>query len=96
MAGSCVIACPANSTANDEYLCECDDGYTTSGSTCVEIDECDPQPCLNGGTCTDLVNAFSCDCVAGFNGTTCDIQEGKLIDQHVITRGGSKQAQCKN
>ena len=24
-----------------------------------DIDECDSQPCLNNGTCTDLVNGLS-------------------------------------
>lgn len=30
------------------------------------------SPCLNGGTCTDGVSYFSCDCPVGFCGTTCD------------------------
>ena len=37
----------------------------------VEINECSPNPCNNGGTCTDLVNGFSCSCVAGYNGDDC-------------------------
>lgn len=37
-----------------------------------DIDECRPDPCQNNGTCTDLVNDYHCDCVAGFNGTNCE------------------------
>ena len=37
----------------------------------VEINECSPNPCKNGGSCTDLVNGFSCSCVAGYNGDGC-------------------------
>ena len=27
-----------------------------------EINECDPNPCENGGTCKDLENGYECDC----------------------------------
>ena len=32
----------------------------------MEIDECLPRPCENGGTCTDLVNGYHCDCLTDF------------------------------
>ena len=38
----------------------------------TDIDDCSPSPCENGGTCTDLVDDFSCDCAAGFTGFTCE------------------------
>ena len=38
----------------------------------VDIDECDSNPCLNGGTCNDAINRFYCDCAnTGFQGITC-------------------------
>ena len=37
----------------------------------VAVNECSPNPCKNGGSCTDLVNGFSCSCVAGYNGDDC-------------------------
>uniref|UniRef100_A0A7S4MN85 EGF-like domain-containing protein n=1 Tax=Odontella aurita TaxID=265563 RepID=A0A7S4MN85_9STRA len=40
-----------------------------------ESNECDPNPCKNGGTCTDLVNAYECDCTVSsplHTGTNCD------------------------
>lgn len=34
-----------------DYICQCADGY--EGDKCeTEINECDPNPCQNGGTCT--------------------------------------------
>ena len=37
----------------------------------VDISECSPTSCKNGGICTDLVNGFSCSCVAGYTGEDC-------------------------
>ena len=37
-----------------------------------DIDECAPNPCQNGGTCTDKVNAYTCNCLAGYQGTNCE------------------------
>ncbi|KAK7506491.1 hypothetical protein BaRGS_00001966, partial [Batillaria attramentaria] len=55
-------------------ICQCFPGYT--GPLCdIEIDECASEPCLNGGTCTDLINGFECSCRANFTGTTCELPE---------------------
>ncbi|KAM9734946.1 protein crumbs homolog 2-like [Menidia menidia] len=32
---------------------------------------CDPDPCLNGATCEDLFNRFSCACGPGWEGPLC-------------------------
>ena len=32
-----------------------------------DIDECTSNPCLNGGTCTDQVNGFTCSCLPDSN-----------------------------
>ena len=40
--------------------------------TFSDIDECEPDPCMNGGTCVDGVNGFNCSCTAGFVGDTCN------------------------
>ena len=34
-------------------------------------DECASSPCANGGTCNDLINKYTCNCVAGFAGARC-------------------------
>ena len=38
----------------------------------VDINECASTPCQNGGTCSDLVNAFQCQCADRFMGETCE------------------------
>ena len=46
------------------YFCTCHLGYT--GNLCQsEINECEPNPCQNGATCDDLINAFRCNCTEG-------------------------------
>ena len=47
--------------------------YNVPFVVAIDINECAGDPCLNGGTCTDGINAFSCQCVAGYEGSTCDI-----------------------
>jgi len=66
-------------------------------------DSCDPNPCLNGGECTDGLNSFTCDCSdTGFEGDTCeeDLDECVLgtdncdINGTCINTPGSFFCQC--
>ena len=38
----------------------------------TDIDDCMPDSCLNGGTCEDGINSFTCQCAEGFDGPTCE------------------------
>lgn len=40
-----------------------------------DVDECAMHPCLNNGTCIDLINDYQCHCINGFNGTNCTISK---------------------
>ncbi|XP_064532622.1 protein crumbs homolog 2 isoform X1 [Pseudopipra pipra] len=54
------------------FLCRCQPGFT--GETCfTNIDECESQPCQNGGLCQDLVNSFLCHCLPGYSGVECAV-----------------------
>ena len=39
---------------------------------CIDIDECESFPCQNGGTCTDSIAGYTCDCVPGHTGEDCE------------------------
>uniref|UniRef100_A0A663LSN9 Sushi, nidogen and EGF like domains 1 n=1 Tax=Athene cunicularia TaxID=194338 RepID=A0A663LSN9_ATHCN len=70
-----------------EYQCEL--GYTLSQHNhprvcrlpgiwsdppeCDEIDECQSQPCLNGGRCKDHIAEFLCLCEPGYTGHHCEL-----------------------
>ena len=39
---------------------------------CSDIDDCTPDPCMNGATCVNGVDSFNCTCAAGYTGNTCE------------------------
>lgn len=43
----------------------------------VDYDECASNPCLNGGSCGNHFNQFTCDCNDRFEGIICE--KGKYI-----------------
>uniref|UniRef100_A0A3B3V6D3 Fibulin-7-like n=1 Tax=Poecilia latipinna TaxID=48699 RepID=A0A3B3V6D3_9TELE len=51
----------------------CQESLTWTGQqpTCRGLSRCASSPCLNGGTCVDEVNQFSCVCAKGWAGETC-------------------------
>lgn len=49
------------------YKCECDPGW--SGANCgVNNNECESNPCVNGGSCRDMTGGYVCACREGFSG----------------------------
>ena len=38
----------------------------------VDINECESNPCENGGTCTDMEDGYGCECKSGFTGLQCE------------------------
>ena len=41
----------------------------------LHSDECTPGLCLNGATCIDGPNSFTCRCPSGFRGTYCHLRD---------------------
>ena len=47
-------------------------GFTDQNCS-TNIDDCSGNPCLNGGTCVDGINSFSCTCIPGHTGSNCSV-----------------------
>ena len=51
-------------------------GHSATGKRCDEdVKECQSNPCLNGGICSDdgPINTYSCACLGGWKGQNCEI-----------------------
>ncbi|WAR32017.1 NOTCH-like protein [Mya arenaria] len=46
--------------------------FAVSISQCDDYDNCQSAPCLNGGTCYDKIESFTCSCMQGFDGVKCE------------------------
>ncbi|XP_028255556.1 vitamin K-dependent protein Z-like isoform X1 [Parambassis ranga] len=52
-------------------------------------DQCEPNPCLHGGNCTDRVGGFSCSCRAPHYGAACELKRpGQPSSAPQTTRAG--------
>jgi cysteine-rich repeat protein len=74
--------------------CAVEPGYSCTGSSCTDIDECATD---NGGcaqTCTNTIGGFACSCGAGYvldaNGRTCE-----YLNECATNNGGCAQF-CTN
>ncbi len=45
--------------------------------SCLDINECQSNPCVNGSTCSDMINQYNCTCIPGYTGIHCET--GKTI-----------------
>ena len=41
----------------------------------VEVNECQSNPCLNGGTCVDGLKSYRCICSERYTGDNCELRE---------------------
>ncbi|XP_070071373.1 cubilin homolog [Drosophila takahashii] len=53
--------------------------------------ECESNPCQNGGTCHDAYKGFQCECSAGWQGVTCEDDVNECF-----TLAGTDLAGCQN
>ncbi|XP_005746909.1 fibrillin-1 isoform X1 [Pundamilia nyererei] len=77
------------------YRCVCPNGFkaTRDLSMCVDVDECERQPCGNG-TCKNTVGSYNCLCYPGFqNSHNSDCID---VDECATQRGLCRNGQCVN
>lgn len=51
---------------------------------CTSAPVCDSDPCLNGATCKDLFNKFSCVCDLGWEGEQCETDSDECASQPCV------------
>lgn len=54
---------------------------------------CHPNPCMNGGSCTENGGGYDCTCTAQFNGPNCEIDECEKCDVNALCINGH--CKCK-
>ena len=75
----CPLPLPAVSLhGNPLIVCTCQQCTCTvhlsvlQGRNCeIDTNSCRSSPCLNGGTCSNLDNDYTCRCPQGFTGDSC-------------------------
>ncbi|XP_018618781.2 fibrillin-1-like [Scleropages formosus] len=88
------------------YRCVCPNGFkaTPDLSMCIDVDECERQPCGNG-TCKNTVGSYSCLCFPGFELThnndcidtdECSFQRGLCRNGNCINTVGSYVCVCRD
>ncbi|XP_068245433.1 putative neural-cadherin 2 [Palaemon carinicauda] len=63
--------------------CSCGNGGHLLGGICQDVDECAYQPCLHGGTCTNIYPGYQCSCAAGTTGYNCEWHQLSSNTQHL-------------
>ncbi|XP_072174323.1 cubilin-like [Diadema setosum] len=66
--------------ALERRVADLEEDYSNMNSLLIQ-DECSSNPCMNGGTCIDLYNKYSCLCTPAWQGTRCeqDVNECSTI-----------------
>ncbi|CAG9784578.1 unnamed protein product [Diatraea saccharalis] len=68
-----------------KFYCKCSPGW--AGQKCEDqIDECESNPCQNGGVCIDVHADYMCACAFGFTGKSCEIQI-EFCDENSCSNG---------
>ena len=66
----CVINSTCDPQSDGSVNCVCPAGY--NGTSCNNyINMCNPNPCMNGGSCKNLINDYICQCAPGYIRRNC-------------------------
>lgn len=74
-------------------------GFDLNDLVCIDADDCESDPCLNGGTCVDGgFQSFTCLCATGFTGTLCNVDVDDCVSEPCVngtcTDTGTNDFEC--
>jgi len=82
------------------YTCSCSGGFTASGGTCQDVNEC---AIGNGGcaqVCNNAVGSYSCACISGYtlnvDGHSCDDINECVVNNNPCNDNGDAGGVCTN
>ena len=52
-----------------------------------DINDCESNPCRNGGTCIDGVNSYACICSGGWEGAHCETSASGSLGTAALGQG---------
>nr|XP_006819778.1 PREDICTED: neurogenic locus notch homolog protein 1-like [Saccoglossus kowalevskii] len=56
-------------------------------SCIIDINDCDPNPCRNGGTCFDGSHDYNCTCTLAYTGKSCDEEVDECLSNPCMNGG---------
>lgn len=54
----------------------------------ADINDCESNPCRNGGTCIDGINSYTCICSGGWEGAHCETSASGSLGEAALGVGG--------
>ncbi|XP_035682444.1 cubilin homolog [Branchiostoma floridae] len=70
-------SCPAGQYSGSSgstgcLICQAGSTSSVGATVCTDINECQSNPCQNGGICQNMVDRYSCTCSGYFEGDNCE------------------------
>ena len=80
----------ADGMESSTMACECPSGFAGDRCQFIDIDDCNPNPCKNGGSCEAAdEEPYTCFCKSGFTGKDCSIRRQVCSHATPCLNGGT-------
>ncbi|XP_025836180.1 neurogenic locus notch homolog protein 2-like [Agrilus planipennis] len=82
-----------------DHQCFCQKGFTPQGAVCVDVNECESEPCGKFAICTNTLGSFHCECENGYVGAPPRMQckapcDNVQCGNHAYCKPEGQEAYC--